>query len=389
MLFIGILIALATILGIVFSRLITTFIHELGHAIPALMFTDGEVLMFVGSQGNPKKFKTLKLGRLSIVMSFNIWDLELGLCAHDVENRKTQALIIIFGGPFMSLMIGIILLYGMGFDEYSDGIKFIMSIFMISAIFDFFVNMYPRDLPMVLEDGSEVYNDGRQLLELLKKSNLPEDYYEALEYSKLEQFDLAVPKLQSLINEDKRSKFYFEALMDIFLIQQKIPVFLETFGTYISRFNPGEKYVGKWAEIKIKLHEYDEVVSELTRIIYNGNRYYQLLFQRGKALIELGEYRDALIDFHALTLKDEIDALALANRAYCQHKLEFFDEAKEDILVAIGKNKKENPEIFFLGGLIMQDHMPDQALKFYRKAKSLGYEHHGLDFNISQLEGMD
>ena len=215
------------------------------------------------------------------------------------------------------------------------------------------------------------------------------DYYKALEFSKLHQYDLAISKLQSLISEDKKSKFYLEALMDIFLIQQKYPVFLETFGTYISRFDPGAKYIGKWAEIKIKLHEYDEVVSKLTSIIYDGNRYYQLLYQRGKALIELGEYRDALIDFHALTLQDEIDALALANRAYCQHKLEFFSEAKEDIIIAIANNKNENPEIFFLGGLIMQDHNPEQSLKFYKKAKSLGFEHHGLDFNISQLEGMN
>lgn len=106
----GLLIAILTIVGIVYSRLITTFFHELGHAIPALAFSSKQVTMYVGSYGNPDKSWTLSLGRLKMILSFNIWDLQLGLCTHSGKLSNTQSLIIIFGGPLLSLIFAAILI---------------------------------------------------------------------------------------------------------------------------------------------------------------------------------------------------------------------------------------------------------------------------------------
>ena len=51
----GVLIGIASLLGIMGSRLITTFIHETGHAMSALLLTNGNVEMYVGSYGNESK----------------------------------------------------------------------------------------------------------------------------------------------------------------------------------------------------------------------------------------------------------------------------------------------------------------------------------------------
>ena len=62
----GILLGIIWISGIIFMRSITTFFHEMGHAIPALLFTQKEkVNVFVGTYGDISNSLQLNFGRLS------------------------------------------------------------------------------------------------------------------------------------------------------------------------------------------------------------------------------------------------------------------------------------------------------------------------------------
>jgi len=66
-------------LAIILSRPITTFVHELGHAIPSLLFTKGPVVIYVGSYGDISNSTTTTFGRLSIIFKFKLTDLQLAL----------------------------------------------------------------------------------------------------------------------------------------------------------------------------------------------------------------------------------------------------------------------------------------------------------------------
>lgn len=389
MVFVGVLVAILGLIAIVYSRLITTFVHELGHAIPALLFTENDVHMYVGSYGDLKKSKVLKFGNLYLIVSLNIWALNLGMVCHSKTRSKLQEFIVITSGPLLSLILGGIFISGIISWGYSDGVKFCLGILAISSIFDFFINIIPREEPMELHDGRLVYNDGQQMLNLFRKRNLPEEYFQALELKKDGKLEQALVKLHTLDNSESKNKFYIEEILDIYFAQNNINAFLDSFSSYISRFDPLLKYVSKWAEIKIKLHEYDDVVQKLTKILYSKPNLSPLIFQRGKALIELSEYREAMVDFQTLTLQNEKNSRALAYRAYCQFKLGYFEEANEDIRDSLLNEKKATGEMYFLAGLIFTDKDPELALMYFKNAKELEFVHHALDFNISQLEGMD
>ena len=62
----GILFALVAILVIILIKQSTTFFHEMGHAIPALIFTKKSVTVYIGSYGDISKTTQFKLGRLTI-----------------------------------------------------------------------------------------------------------------------------------------------------------------------------------------------------------------------------------------------------------------------------------------------------------------------------------
>jgi len=66
-------------------RPLTTFIHEMGHAIPSLLYTKGIVTIYVGSYGDPDKSIHFTVGRLKVYFKYNplLWD--SGLCGYNTN----------------------------------------------------------------------------------------------------------------------------------------------------------------------------------------------------------------------------------------------------------------------------------------------------------------
>ncbi|WP_235298868.1 M50 family metallopeptidase [Portibacter marinus] len=382
----GVLIGIAAIFGIVFSRIITTFIHELGHAIPALLLSPGKVTMYVGSDGDDAKSIKIQVGRLTILLSFMMWDLDIGLCQYQSTPSIAKDLMIVLGGPFLSLLSGSMILFFLVNADLTDGWIFVLSILMISSISDFLINIIPRKRPRILRSGDKIFNDGMQLVFLYQKRNLVPSYHAALELKKEGKNAEAIELMQNLTSKYPKKRVYWEEILDLQYMSGDIKAFLQTYDQYESAFDPAFAYVGQWAEYKIKLHDYDDVVKKLTTLIYEGKSSYVLHYYRGKALVELSEYHDAMRDFHALTLGEVEDPRALANRAYCQFRLGYKEEAREDVIEAVEHGQSHMGEIYFLAGVIFEDSDEQKALEFYKKSLALKYKHHALSFNISRIE---
>jgi hypothetical protein len=382
----GVLIGILGLLGIALSRLITTFIHESGHALCALLLTGEPVQMYVGSYGDEEKSIKLKLGRLTMFLSFITWDLDIGLCKSSSKTSTLKAMIIAFSGPFLSLVLGLTFLYLLTLDNFTDTQKFLISVLMVSSIWDFFINLIPRSTPVSLFDGSEVYNDGRQIIELFKMFSAPEELIRVNSLQNEGKYDEALSAIDYLIKLKPKSDRLYEKKLDVIIDMQDDNQYLSTYQEYLLNRKASIKYIVEWAKVKIRKHDYDEVISTLTNLIYEGKQNYDFHFLRGKALVELSEYRDALRDFHALTLGDKEDPRALANRAYCQYRLGYEDEAIEDVLQAIREGSSHKGEIYFLAGIIIESKDEVKALEFFKKSAELKYEHHAVAFNISRLE---
>jgi hypothetical protein len=90
-------------LGVLIIQL-ATFFHELGHAIPAVLFSNDKVKMVLG---NKRTNKSLKINKLSI--SIRSFEPFTGFVCYNAKNiKKEQIMIICIGGPITSLLIGII-----------------------------------------------------------------------------------------------------------------------------------------------------------------------------------------------------------------------------------------------------------------------------------------
>lgn len=383
----GILIAIAVLLGIVFSRLVTTFIHELGHTISAILLSGGEVHMFVGSYGNQNKTLRIKLGRLKVYLRMNIVDLRLGMTVYEKMRSDWRAFIVILLGPLFSLGSTFALLYFLFQPDYSDGVKFIIAVFMFSSFFDFLVNIIPAGQPVRIFTGRYIFNDGMQLKNLIQKVFSDKKYYEVIQLIESGSIAEATEYFEKL-DETKKNVLKYQLLkLDIDFLKNDSESFFTVFEEMAKKSKIPVRYIVKWAKLKLKKHQYDDVIKVMSKYMDDGIFNYDFHLLRGKALTGVSEYREALFDFNALTLGDEIDPLGLANRAYCQFRLGYIKEAKEDIIHAIKLNKNELGEIYFLAGKIHEQSDEEASLSYFKKAKVSGYDHHSLDFQISWLEG--
>ena len=113
MVLVGILMGIIGILVVLSARSITTFFHELGHAIPALLFTDDRVDVYVGSYGDISKSWQLDIGRLRFYLTYKIWGWDLGMCVSKGAEYYFQQMLIVLAGPLMSLGIAAFLLFAL------------------------------------------------------------------------------------------------------------------------------------------------------------------------------------------------------------------------------------------------------------------------------------
>ncbi len=157
------------LLFVVILRPFSTLVHELGHGIPALLFTNKKVTLYLGSYGNPKDSFKFVIGRLELFLHKKPLHWKIGLCAFEQHTLSINKLLFIYVmGPLTSLGLSIILSYIVFFGELSENVKFIVFFFNVTTYYEFYRDIVPHNEPIELHDGTKIFNDGKQIVELLK-----------------------------------------------------------------------------------------------------------------------------------------------------------------------------------------------------------------------------
>ena len=70
------------------ARLLTVLLHELGHAIPAILLTQQQVTVYIGSYGDPKNTLKLNLGMMEIFFRYNFFAWRIGMCVSSAQQLR-------------------------------------------------------------------------------------------------------------------------------------------------------------------------------------------------------------------------------------------------------------------------------------------------------------
>jgi hypothetical protein len=138
------------------TRPFTILLHELGHALPALLFTRKKVELYLGSYGEREKAFSIRIGLLEIWAKYNIFWVR-GLCVHSLGDlSKTQQFIILIGGVATSCLVAAMGFAGvLAFDAHGF-FKLFMFFMLVFATLDIINNLVPTERHGLLSDGMQL-----------------------------------------------------------------------------------------------------------------------------------------------------------------------------------------------------------------------------------------
>jgi tetratricopeptide (TPR) repeat protein len=382
----GMLIATGYILALLVLRSITTLVHELGHALPALFFTEKMVTVHVGTYGDLTNSYKVEFGRVQIFFRFNLLDWQKGLCEHQGITNIWKALIVTAGGPIASLFISIPLFLIVLNRSLSEFQLTLTMAFVLAAMIDFFVNIIPAGKPIQLHDGTSILNDGAKISMLFSRLRLPEQYLE-LE-SKFEQklYEEVIEGSRRLLDEGHKDKAYYELLILALVQEKRYEDALDVYETYRENFKLKYRNYREIGSIYMKMNNYEEAMKYFNYCLHIEYKDADVLNELGYLKIQQGRYQDALADLDAAIEYSPEKINTYLNRGLAKTRLKDYPGAYQDFM----KSKKFNggsPDLpFYLGVYHEQRNEYLEALENYNRAKVLNGERQGLDYKIADLE---
>ena len=372
--------------SILACRPITVLVHELGHAIPSLLFTKKEVTIYVGSHGDINKSWFFRIGRLQAFLSFDIFQAQIGLCTHSRAQSINQNLLIILGGPLASLLFGFLLIALVNYFTFPPLLNFVMYLLLVSAIFDFFTNMIPDKNPSYLYGGTPVYNDGSSFFKLLKESKYPPTYFKAINLYENGKFKRAIHNLHLVLEEGIHDKIVYNQLIKTYFEDQQYEKTLNIYNSMLTKHQLNAEEYQILAETYWELENYEKVILACNKVLtqnfspHASHNNPKTTLLRGRSFLKNNQINSAIHDFNqTIILGNGFAPLGYSFRGISKIKLNQLEEAKEDLDIALSLAPQNPYVIFHLGIYFYKKQDFNTALELFQRAQS-------LDENISDIE---
>ena len=159
---------LLVLLAYPFIQNLTTLLHELGHALPALWLTDSErVDIHINSYGKKNGASRYKAGRLYFYWHpLRFKGYGSGLTEYHRSPPYIWNYVITAGGVVFSLLIAGVVLLVVLYSRLPAVWQVLAIVLFAGTVVDLIINLIPNGKGIALEDGRVVPNDGKQLQQL-------------------------------------------------------------------------------------------------------------------------------------------------------------------------------------------------------------------------------
>jgi tetratricopeptide (TPR) repeat protein len=372
---------------LIVSRGIVVFVHELGHALPALAFTKNKVSIYIGSYGDPEKSIHFKIRNLEVWLKYTLFSWRNGLCITNFENKSIDKQIFyVLMGPVLPFLLAIAYFYIAFSNDFGDFYLLFALSFLIVSVFDLFHNLIPDKTPIKLYDGTITYNDGYNALKLFNYKKLPKQYHEAVDYFEKKEYQKSIQLFDSLLalklKDETIYRFNFNANIEIKNFEKASQLFNKLEKEF--QLSSNDYAAGGLVLSKLNQHEQSLFLYDKSLQLNAKNSY--SLNNKGYTLNLLERYTEAITYFDKAIEVDEQFAYAFNNRGLAKIKIGKITEGLNDF--SKSNELDENNSYYFrnLGIYHFDQGEIDQARALFLKAKSLDEETHGIDELILSTE---
>ena len=361
-------------------RGIVVILHELGHAIPAIILTKQKVSIYIGSYGNPKKSINFRIMLLDVWLSYEMLSWKNGLCVPSAQNISiNRQIIYVLCGPICSSVFATIYLYLAYSNDFGDFYLLYAVIFFVIAIIDLFENLVPSKIPIELFDGKVIYNDGYTLLKLFKCRKFPVQYAEAINSFNKKEYKKSINLFDNFLKTNLKDDNIYRLNMFANMQIKNFNRAKEIFDNFEQEFTlTSDDYSnGGLIYSKLNMH-YDSLHFYNKSIEINGDNMYSLN-NKGFTLTLLEKYSEAIPLFDKAIQIDEFFAYSYNNRGLAKIKTGSVAEGLADIEKAIKLDESNSYSYRNLGIYHFEIGEIEKARELFLKSRNLDEDTHMIN----------
>jgi len=364
------------------TRPLTVLIHELGHAIPAILLSNKKVTIYIGSHGDPKRSLKISLGLLTIFFRYNPFAWRLGLCVPSAERISVNKQIAYtLAGPLSSFMIGSLALYFTFSYDLHGFLKLFLIVFLGSSFFDLLANLIPNQTPIKLYDGTITYNDGYSLKQLFHYKRLPKEYLKAVDlYNQKKYADAAILSEKMLSNLQDEN--VFRLAISSYLQDKNYLKAKELSESFAQSGKMSSDDLSNMALCYSHLEFHDRAMDFYDKSLQQNPDNKYSLNNKGYTLNLMSRFGDAIPLFDRVIELDKQFAHSYNNRGLAKIKLGMIEDGLQDIRYSLEIDPGNSYSYRNLGIYHFDKREFDEAMRLFLKAKEIDDTTHMIDVLI-------
>jgi tetratricopeptide (TPR) repeat protein len=369
---------------IIITHPITVILHELGHAIPAILFTKKKVTIYIGSYGETTKSLTFRVGLLEIwVKKTLFW--KTGMCVPSSTTMSlSKKVLFVLCGPLASLTFTVIISYYVFKYDMHGSLKMILSFFMLAAIYDFISNIIPNKNPIRLPDGKVGYNDGNLLQKLFYLRKYPKEYETAVELFNQKEFDKCSIIFSNFLSRGFENEEIYRLAYSSYILNKEYEQAYQLLTHFEIKYelNSDDYYNFGFVCIRLKLNEEKSLYFEKSLALNPDNPY--SLNAIGYYLTTENKYNEALLYLEKAIVIDKGFAYAYNNRGHAKIEIGDLEDGLVDIKHSLELDKENSYTYRNLGIYHLKLKQFKEANRLFLRAKEMDKETELVDELISQ-----
>jgi Tfp pilus assembly protein PilF len=368
------------------ARPLTTLLHELGHAIPALLLTRQRVTVYVGSYGESKNNISFRVGLLDIYFEYNPFSWRTGLCAPSGSISIYGRMLFTLAGPIASFIVAVTACYFAFTYEIHGFAKLFLVIFLGSAVFDLIVNLIPYETAITLRDGKTLYCDGFVLKLLFNYIRFSKKYEEAVSSYNKEQYQLAASLFHDMLNSGLRDQNTYRATLSSYLVLRNYKKAHEVYQKLMKHHKLTDDDWFNLAICYIKMGQTEKGIEAYNTALTINPDHTNSLNNVGYALTLQDKFEEAIPLFNkAIELKNDF-AYAYNNRGFCKIKIGDLESGLADIKHSLQLDPENSYVYRNLGIYHFCKGEYSEALQLFNKAQALDAETDRIDQYIEDAK---
>lgn len=360
-----------------FARLVSITIHELGHAWAARILTKRLISVYVGFRGNEKPTVQFRLGKIQFHYQLNPLKWNGGLCQFGPGVLPLKAILIIVAGPLVSLLLSL----GCFWLITTASLHWNLALFLlgVSAGIDFVFTAFPAEIGKEAATGKRRPNDAKVIVQQLRQWRLIRKYAPVGLLWENESYTTVAGRLEELLEKNPGDEKLIALMTDYYILDKNYTEVVRVYETY------GKNHVWEinrqinLGVAQINLGKAADAIETYSEVLQREPANDYALNNRAYAFIVAGKYEEALNDLDRMRKTGQIWHYGISNRAFARIRLGRLEEGLKDVWDALRLDEKNAHAYYTLGLYHLRTGNAAKALAQFDKALSLEKVIIGLD----------